>query len=347
MSYPKIGNLAPAFTLKNQQGNRVSLKDFRGKASVLLYFYPRASTPGCTIQAAALRDAQEDFDKQNCVVLGVSPDEPEKLQRFTEKQSLNFDLLSDVDYLITQKYGAWGEKKSASGVKEGLLRTSFLISKDGRLQAVLEGFKVAEHHQLALDHLSGKLISEAPKKNVVKVKASKKNDGAKDKVKADIKLRVFPKLGNLAPDFSLLNQQGEVVSLKQFRGNKNIVLYFYPKAATPGCTVQACGLRDHRSELEKFDTVVLGVSPDPVKKLQRFIDKESLNFDLLSDEDHAIAEMYACWGMKQFMGRHFMGLIRTSFLIDKDGRLQAVLDKFKTKTHHEDVLECLSKLNFS
>lgn len=337
MAYPKIGNLAPAFTLKNQQGGKVSLKDFRGKASVLLYFYPRASTPGCTTQAAALRDAQKDFAAQNCVVLGVSPDAPDKLQRFADKQSLKFDLLSDVDHCITQKYGAWGEKKSASGVKEGLLRTSFLIAKDGRLQAVLQGFKVAEHHQLVLDHLSGKL-TEAPKKDVAKAKET-------GTAKTDSKPRVFPKLGKQAPDFSLLNQQGEAVSLKQFRGKKNVILYFYPKAATPGCTVQACGLRDHTAELGKFDAVVLGVSPDPVKKLQRFIDKQGFNFDLLSDEDHAIAENYSCWGMKQFMGRHFMGLIRTSFIIDKKGRLQAVLDKFKTKTHHQDVLDCLSNLD--
>ncbi|TGD75256.1 thioredoxin-dependent thiol peroxidase [Mangrovimicrobium sediminis] len=154
----------------------------------------------------------------------------------------------------------------------------------------------------------------------------------------------YPKIGNLAPAFTLLDQDGNKVSLKQFRDKKNVVLYFYPKAMTPGCTVQACGLRDVKKDLDKRDAVVLGVSPDPVKRLPKFIEKEGLNFTLLSDEDHAIAEKYGCWGMKKFMGKEFMGLIRTTYIIGKDGRLKTVMDKFKTKTHHEDVLAELDAL---
>lgn len=154
----------------------------------------------------------------------------------------------------------------------------------------------------------------------------------------------FPKIGNMAPAFTLLDQDGNKVSLKQFRDDKNVVLYFYPKAMTPGCTVQACGIRDSKKELAKLDTVVLGVSPDPVARLGRFIEKQDLNFTLLSDEDHAITEKYGCWGLKKFMGKEFMGLIRTSFIIGKDGRLKVILDKFKTKTHHEDVLAALDEL---
>lgn len=148
----------------------------------------------------------------------------------------------------------------------------------------------------------------------------------------------FPKIGNLAPAFTLTNQDGEKVSLKDFRGEKNVVVYFYPKASTPGCTTQACGIRDAKAELAELDTVVLGISPDKEPALRKFIDKQELNFDLLSDPDHAVAEAYGAWGLKKFMGREFMGILRTSFLIDKEGRLQHILDKVKTKTHDESVI---------
>ncbi|MFT5692347.1 MAG: peroxiredoxin Q/BCP [Oceanicoccus sp.] len=152
-----------------------------------------------------------------------------------------------------------------------------------------------------------------------------------------------PKIGNLAPVFSLKDQDGNLVNLKDFRGEKNVVLYFYPKAMTPGCTVQACGIRDNRDAFEALNTIVLGVSPDAVERLPKFIQKQRLNFTLLSDEDHSVADKYGCWDMKKFMGREFMGLIRTTFVIDVNGRLMTVLDKFKTKTHHEDVLAYLEE----
>ncbi|QIB67094.1 thioredoxin-dependent thiol peroxidase [Kineobactrum salinum] len=154
----------------------------------------------------------------------------------------------------------------------------------------------------------------------------------------------FPKTGNLAPAFSLPDQDGNQVSLKQFRDQKNVVLYFYPKAMTPGCTVQACGIRDSKRALAKLDTVVLGVSPDPVARLGKFIDKHDLNFTLLSDEDHAVAEKYGAWGLKKFMGREFMGILRTSFIIGKDGRLKYVMGKVATKSHHDDVLALIKEL---
>lgn len=148
----------------------------------------------------------------------------------------------------------------------------------------------------------------------------------------------FPKIGNMAPAFSLKNQDGEKISLKDYKGNSNVVLYFYPRALTPGCTVQAEGIRDSKKAFAKLDTVVLGMSPDPVKKLANFTEKKSLNFDLLSDEDHKIADKYGVWGLKKFMGREFDGIHRITFIIGKDGRLKHIMEKVKTKSHHDDVI---------
>lgn len=148
-------------------------------------------------------------------------------------------------------------------------------------------------------------------------------------------------VGSMAPDFVLKNQAGVEVSLKDFKGKKNIVLYFYPKALTPGCTVQACGVRDAHDQFDELNTVVLGISPDAPGKLQKFIDKYDLNFDLLADEDHAVAEQYGVWALKKFMGKEFMGIVRTSFIIDKTGRVSHVMGKVNTKTHDQDILAIL------
>ncbi|MFT7220617.1 MAG: peroxiredoxin Q/BCP [Candidatus Azotimanducaceae bacterium] len=155
----------------------------------------------------------------------------------------------------------------------------------------------------------------------------------------------MPKVGMAAPAFSLLNQDGEKVALKDFQGEKSVLVYFYPKAMTPGCTTQACGLRDTKTKLSRQKVIVLGISPDPVKKLLKFREKENLNFDLLSDEDHAIADKYGVWGLKKFMGREYMGINRMSFLIGPDGKLKHVMEKVKTKTHHDDVLELAKQSN--
>ena len=149
----------------------------------------------------------------------------------------------------------------------------------------------------------------------------------------------FPKVGNIAPAFSLANQAGKTISLKDFRDKKHVALYFYPKAMTPGCTVQACGIRDTKARLSRQKIVVLGISPDPVKRLQKFRDKESLNFDLLSDEDHAIADKYGVWGLKKFRGNEYEGVLRTTFLINEDGVIDKVIDKVKTKEHTDQILE--------
>jgi peroxiredoxin Q/BCP len=148
----------------------------------------------------------------------------------------------------------------------------------------------------------------------------------------------FPKIGNIAPNFSLKNQSNEIIQLGDFKGKSNVLVYFYPKAATPGCTVQACGIRDYAEQLEQLNTRVLAISPDSTAKLKKFDTKYDLKFDLLSDEDHSVAEMYGVWGLKKFMGREFMGIIRTSFIIDKNGRLVKILEKVNTKTHNDDVI---------
>ncbi|MCR9204832.1 MAG: thioredoxin-dependent thiol peroxidase, partial [Halobacteriovoraceae bacterium] len=143
--------------------------------------------------------------------------------------------------------------------------------------------------------------------------------------------------------FSLLNQKGEKVSLKDFKGEKNVVLYFYPKAMTPGCTVQACGIRDAKRKFSSNSTVVLGVSPDAPERLQKFMDKEKLNFDLLSDPEHKIADKYGSWGPKKFMGKEYDGILRSTFIIGKDGKIKHVMDKVKTKSHHDDVLNWIKE----
>ena len=153
----------------------------------------------------------------------------------------------------------------------------------------------------------------------------------------------LPPVGQPAPDFTTLNQSKESVQLSSLKG-KNVVLYFYPKAMTPGCTTQACGLRDTKAELEAANAVVLGISPDAPERLQKFIDKESLNFDLLSDEDHAIADQYGVWALKKFMGKEYEGIHRLTFIIDGEGTLRHIMEKVKTKTHHDDVLEILKTI---
>lgn len=146
--------------------------------------------------------------------------------------------------------------------------------------------------------------------------------------------------GQKAPEFTLQDQNDESVSLTDFKGKK-VLVYFYPRASTPGCTVQACALRDTKSELDELNVVILGISPDTPKKLTNFTNKQELNFTLLADEDHAVCEAYGVWQLKKFMGRENMGVVRTTFLVDENGNIEHVFNKFKTKDHHEVVLDYL------
>ena len=146
--------------------------------------------------------------------------------------------------------------------------------------------------------------------------------------------------GDTAPDFTLPDQHGNQVSLAGLRG-KSVVLYFYPKADTPGCTTQACGVRDHNADYAEAGAVVLGVSPDPVKAVDKFDQKYSLGFPLLADEDHSVAEAYGVWVEKSMYGRKYMGNERTTFVIDADGKIKDVFRSVKPAEHDELVLGAL------
>ncbi len=147
-------------------------------------------------------------------------------------------------------------------------------------------------------------------------------------------------IGDTAPDFTLPDQHGEQVTLSELRG-QNVVLYFYPKADTPGCTKQACGVRDHQAEYHGADAVVLGVSPDPVEAVSKFDQKYGLGFPLLADSDHAVAEQYGVWIEKSMYGRKYMGNERTTFVIGPDGTIRSVFRAVKPAEHDNLVLEAL------
>jgi peroxiredoxin Q/BCP len=149
--------------------------------------------------------------------------------------------------------------------------------------------------------------------------------------------------GEQAPDFTLPDQDGNNVTLSDLRG-RPVVLYFYPKADTPGCTTQACGIRDHRGDYEQAGAKVLGVSPDTVTAIRKFAEKYTLDFELLADEDHAVAELYGVWGEKKMYGKTYMGVQRATFVIDPEGKVAKVFPKVSPKTHDEVVLEALREL---
>jgi peroxiredoxin Q/BCP len=150
----------------------------------------------------------------------------------------------------------------------------------------------------------------------------------------------MPKTNEAAPDFTLPDQDGRATSLADFRGRK-VVLYFYPKDDTPGCTQQACDLRDRTSELEERGAVVLGISPDTPRSHTKFREKFHLPFTLLADEDHSVAEAYGVWKEKSMYGRTYWGNERTTFIIDEQGRIAHVLPKVKPAEHVTDILELI------
>lgn len=179
-----------------------------------------------------------------------------------------------------------------------------------------------------------KVAKKAAKKTAKKTSVKKVS---KKKESAGVTKTGVLKVGDYAPDFCLQDQNGNQVSLTDFKG-KNVVVYFYPRAMTPGCTTQACGLRDTAVELKAANIVVLGISADSVLKLKQFEQKQHLNFHLLSDESKEVIRAYGSWGPKKFMGREFDGILRQSFLIDEEGKVAHIMHKVNTGTHHDDVL---------
>ena len=150
--------------------------------------------------------------------------------------------------------------------------------------------------------------------------------------------------GHKAPLFSLLDENENTVNLSDYIGKKRVLVYFYPKAMTPGCTTQAQNLRDAKASLDDNNTVVFGISPDEPKRLAKFCQRDELNFTLLSDVDHKVADDFGVWGLKKFMGKEYDGIHRISFLIGLDGNIEHVFNKFKTKEHHQVVLDVLAEL---
>ncbi|TLS35689.1 thioredoxin-dependent thiol peroxidase [Pseudalkalibacillus caeni] len=149
-------------------------------------------------------------------------------------------------------------------------------------------------------------------------------------------------VGQKAPDFSLKSNSGEEVSLADYKG-KNVVLYFYPKDMTPGCTTEACDFRDSHESFSEQDTVILGVSPDPIERHKKFIEKHDLPFLLLADEDHEVAEKYGVWKLKKNFGKEYMGIERSTFIIDKEGNLVKEWRKVRVKDHVEEALNFIKE----
>ncbi|MCC6424553.1 MAG: thioredoxin-dependent thiol peroxidase [Phycisphaerales bacterium] len=148
--------------------------------------------------------------------------------------------------------------------------------------------------------------------------------------------------GQKAPAFNLSASNGQTINLVGFHDKSPVVLYFYPKADTPGCTKQACGFRDTINQYKKAKVAVLGISPDPVGDVQAFSDKFTLNFPLLADADHQVAESYGVWQEKNMMGRKYMGVVRTTFIIGRDGKIAHVFEKVKPEGHEQEVLNWLA-----
>ncbi len=152
------------------------------------------------------------------------------------------------------------------------------------------------------------------------------------------------RIGEQAPEFELPDQSGKITRLSDFRGN-TLVLYFYPRDDTPGCTTEACDIRDNYAEYQNAGIPVVGISPDKLASHKKFQEKYSLPFTLLADENHAICEKYGVWGRKKFMGREFDGVLRSTFIIDQEGKVVKIFEKVKPAGHGSEILEALKTLN--
>jgi peroxiredoxin Q/BCP len=153
----------------------------------------------------------------------------------------------------------------------------------------------------------------------------------------------IPQVGAAAPKFKLPSSTGKPIALGDFAGEKTVVLYFYPKADTPGCTTEACGFRDALAEYDRAHIAVLGISPDPVQDVRKFAEKFHLNFPLLADSDHAVADQYGVWQEKSMYGKKYWGAARTTFVIDRTGNVARVFERVKPDGHEREVLDFLGE----
>ena len=151
---------------------------------------------------------------------------------------------------------------------------------------------------------------------------------------------MYLQIGDKAPNFNIPNHNNEMVSLSDFK-NKKMIIWFFPKANTPGWTTQGCGFRDEFKKFEDKNIAILGVSADPVSKQKKFCDKQGFPYDLLSDESHEMLEAYGVWGKKKFMGREYMGITRMTYIINEDGNIEHVIEKVKTMSHAKDILKMI------
>ena len=153
----KVGDIAPEFTLYNQNKKQIVLSDFRNQNNVLIYFYPKAMTLGCTTQSIELSNIKSELDSMNTIVLGISPDDPSRLKKFEERDSLTIQLLSDIDHEVAELFGVWGEKKFMGKVYDGIYRISFLINTEGEIIQVFKGFRTKDHHNIVLEYIKDKI----------------------------------------------------------------------------------------------------------------------------------------------------------------------------------------------
>lgn len=195
---------------------------------------------------------------------------------------------------------------------------------------------VARWRVLGVPESKGRMVNSAVTDSVGHVRLARCRDSLTTRIRRMIEQ------GDQAPNFELPDQDGHAVNLSDFRG-RPVVVYFYPKASTPGCTTQACGVRDRQADYEEAGAVVLGISPDPVARVKKFHENEGLNFALLADEDHSVTERYDVWSRKSMYGKTYMGAERTTFIIDSAGKVAEVLRKVKPAEHDELVLEALER----
>lgn len=156
---------------------------------------------------------------------------------------------------------------------------------------------------------------------------------------------IFPAVGQIAPDFTLPDQNGNDIQLSGFRGTHPVIIYFYPRADTPGCTLEACNFRDSYAPLKETGAVILGISPDTVGKQMKFAVKYDLPFPLLADSEHKIADLFGVWKEKRFMGKNYMGVERTTFLIDREGVVRRIFEKVSVPGHVQEVLSAIHEIS--